>query len=73
MASIDDPKHWRQRAHEVRELAACLEYGEAKQMMLQTARDYDMSARRAALRANGQQPKLGGLTPSGLKPRRLKW
>jgi hypothetical protein len=70
---INDPKHWRQRAQELRALAAVLK-GEAKETMLRTARDYDKLAERAALRADGQQPRLGGLTPSpGLKPRRLNW
>jgi hypothetical protein len=58
---INDPQHWRQRAQELRLLAARPKDGEAKEMMLLTASDYDMLARRAALRAVGEQPRLGGL------------
>ena len=43
----DDPKHWRNRAHEARIRAGELNDPEAKRQMLGVARGYDRLAERA--------------------------
>ena len=47
---MSDPQHWRDRAAEVRELAADMPDDVSKQMMLRIAEDYDRLALRADLR-----------------------
>jgi hypothetical protein len=46
-APTDDPKHWRDRAHEARARAGELNDPEAKRQMLGIARGYDRLAERA--------------------------
>ena len=53
---INDPDHWRQRAAEVRALAADVNEEEARTVMLRRAADYDKLAARAAQRADGLFP-----------------
>jgi hypothetical protein len=47
---LNNPKHWRDRAEEVRMRAAQVSDPEAKRMMLRIAADYDKLAGRAAER-----------------------
>jgi hypothetical protein len=47
---INDPKHWRARAGEARQVAAEMPDEASKQMMLGVAADYDRLAERAELR-----------------------
>ena len=47
---IHDPKHWYDRAAEMRALAESFEDAETRKLMLQLADDYDKLADRAALR-----------------------
>ena len=56
----DDPKHWRNRAHEARIRAGELNDPEAKRQMLGVARGYDRLAERAEERLR--------LTPAPPKP-----
>lgn len=48
--SIDDPKHWYDRAAEMRVLADGMANVEAQRMMLRLAEDYDKLGDRAAER-----------------------
>jgi hypothetical protein len=48
---LDDPNHWRDRAVEIRALAAQLSNLRARDELLQIAEDYYLLARRAADRA----------------------
>ena len=50
---INDPGHWRGRAQKLRSLAEDLKNEQAKQDMLQLAKDYDYLAERAEKRSNG--------------------
>jgi len=52
----NDPKHWRERADEMRALADQVHETDAKEIMLRLAADYEKLARRAAQRANGISP-----------------
>jgi hypothetical protein len=56
LRSINDPKHWRERAEEARALANQMNDKEAHQLMLGIARDYDRLAQRAEQRAQGLPP-----------------
>jgi len=47
----DDPKHWRERAAEVRAVAHLMRDAVAKAMMLETAANYDKFAERVEERA----------------------
>ena len=47
----DDPQHWRKRAEESRARAEQMPDGDAKQMMLGIAEDYEKLAKRAEERA----------------------
>ena len=46
---FDDPKHWRQRAEEVRVLAEQMNTERTRKLMLKIADDYDDLAVRAAI------------------------
>lgn len=59
-SSINDPDHWRQRAEEMRALAAEVGDQERKAAMLRLAADYDKLAQRAAERTAGPFPKRQG-------------
>ncbi len=45
--SINDAKHWRDRAAEMRELSDAIKDAEAQRIMLTLANDYDRLAERA--------------------------
>jgi hypothetical protein len=51
--SINDPKHWLDRAKEARALAEQMDNPEAKRTMLKNADDYERLAQRAEERAAG--------------------
>jgi hypothetical protein len=53
---INDPKHWQDRACEMRALAEQMKEAETKEIMLRLAADYDKLAERATQRANGINP-----------------
>ena len=55
--SINDPKHWLDRAQEARALAKQIGDPEAKRTMLKNADDYERLAQRAGERAAGHWPK----------------
>ena len=55
--SINDPKHWLDRAKEARALAEKMDDPEAKRTMLKNADDYERLAQRAEERAAGHWPK----------------
>jgi hypothetical protein len=48
--------HWRKRAEELRTLAEKIDDLHAKQLMLSTADDYEMLAKRAAERSGSRGP-----------------
>jgi hypothetical protein len=52
--SINDPKHWLDRAKEARALAEQMDDPEAKRTMLKNADDYERLAQRAEERAAGR-------------------
>ena len=56
-SSINDPKHWRDRADQMRALADQTSEADAKEIMLRVAADYDKLAGRAGQRANGITPR----------------
>jgi len=53
---INDPKHWQDRAAEMRARAAGISSDEDGATMLRLAKDYDKLAMRAAKRAGGTTP-----------------
>jgi hypothetical protein len=55
--SINDPKHWLDRAKEARALAEQMDDPEAKRTMLAIADDYERLAKRAEERAAGRWPQ----------------
>jgi hypothetical protein len=55
--SINDPKHWLDRAKEARALAEQIGDPEAKRTMLKNADDYERLAQRAEERAAGRWPE----------------
>jgi hypothetical protein len=55
--SINDPKHWLDRAKETRALAEQIADPEAKRTMLKNADDYERLAQRAEERAAGRWPQ----------------
>jgi hypothetical protein len=52
---VKDPKHWRERATEMRTLAAQANDSETHAIMLRLAKDYDNLAVRAEMRSNGSK------------------
>jgi hypothetical protein len=50
---INDPKHWRDRAEEMRRIASEMVDEKSKQTMLRIAKDYDKLAQRAEERSGG--------------------
>jgi hypothetical protein len=60
--TIYDPKHWRDRAAEMRALADCMEKPETMAVMAKLAEDYDKLADRAEARESRKPVK--GKAPS---------
>ena len=56
----DDPQHWRNRAAQMRSLAASMAGSNAAILMNDLAADYDKIAERAEIRANGKKPRPNG-------------
>jgi predicted Rossmann-fold nucleotide-binding protein len=56
--SMNDPKHWRERAEQARALADGLMEPEAKRRMLKLVEDYEEPARRAEKRLRENQKSL---------------
>ncbi|HEY7219540.1 MAG TPA: hypothetical protein VH985_14240 [Candidatus Binatia bacterium] len=54
---INDPKHWYDRAAEMRVLSESMNDNETKLTMLRLAEDYDKLGDRAAVRAASEQPR----------------
>jgi hypothetical protein len=63
--SINDPKHWHDRAKEARALAEQMNDPEAKRTMLKNADDYERLAQRAEERAAGTLAKVKVVVRSG--------
>jgi len=57
LGSVNDPKHWRGRAAQMRVLAGEMKAPEAEAMMLRLADDYDKLADRADIRSDGEGHK----------------
>jgi hypothetical protein len=55
--SINDPKHWLERAKEARALVEQIVDPEAKRTLLKNADDYERLAQRAEERAAGRWPQ----------------
>jgi len=58
-SNINDPKHWRDRAAEMRALSEMMKDAETVAIMLRLADDYDKLADRAEIRSNGGVPHGG--------------
>jgi hypothetical protein len=54
--SVNDFQHWRDRAAAMRALAIISKDGEAREIMVRLAEDYDKVADRAETRASGKVP-----------------
>jgi hypothetical protein len=52
---VKDPKHWRERAAEMRALATQANDAETQTIMLRLAKDYDNLAVRAEIRSDGSK------------------
>jgi hypothetical protein len=50
---INDPKHWRERAEEVRTLSDQMDHPESRRVLLRIAEDYDRLAEHAEQRTAG--------------------
>lgn len=53
---VNDVKHWRDRAAEMRILSTLMQNIQAQAIMVRLADDYDRLAERAAQRSNGETP-----------------
>jgi len=53
---VNDDKHWRERAAQMRALSTTTKDPEVRTLMLQLADDYDKLADRAIARSNGGVP-----------------
>jgi hypothetical protein len=53
---VNDAKHWRDCAEEMRALSTTMNDIDAQTVMVRLADDYDRLAERAELRADGQVP-----------------
>jgi len=69
--SINDPKHWLDRAKEARALAEQIGDPETKRTMLKNADDYERLAQRAQERAAGRSPQSKAAIRSGEVAREL--
>jgi protein subunit release factor A len=56
----NDPQHWRDRAAQMRSLAATIGGSEAAILMNDLAADYDKLAERAEIRTKGKKPRSNG-------------
>ena len=63
LSHVNDVKHYRDRATEMRVLAAMMEGPDTRGIMIRLAEDYDKLAEHAAQRSNGEVP------PSAWSPR----
>ena len=54
------PRHWRERATQMRALAVKMAGSEAAILINDLAADYEKLAERAAIRANGKKPRSNG-------------
>lgn len=54
--TVNDPKHWRDRAAEMRALSDMMGNLETVAIMLRLADDYDQLADRAEVRSSGNAP-----------------
>src|SRR6516162_9962673 len=55
--SLNDPRHWRERAEEARSRADQIAEPQSKNAMLRIAHDYEVLAERAEARASGHSLK----------------
>jgi hypothetical protein len=58
---VNDYKHWRDRAAEMRALSDMMKEPETVELMLRLADDYDKLADRAEIRSKGGAPRDGGM------------
>ena len=56
MSNVNDPKHWRDRAEEMRVLAEQMQDADSKRMMLNIVEEYEKLATRAEVRLGQRQP-----------------
>jgi hypothetical protein len=54
---ISDPQHWRDRAAQMRSLAATMAGSEVAILLNDLAADYEKLAQRAEIKANGKKPR----------------
>jgi hypothetical protein len=53
LSRVNDSKHWRERAAQMRALSAMMRDSDVVTAMLRLAEDYEMLADRADIRSNG--------------------
>jgi hypothetical protein len=58
-SQANDPKHWRDRAAQMRAIAATMKDAETIEIMYRLADDYDKLAERAVVRSDGKVPPRG--------------